>query len=164
MFLGLNENVEVLTWRFTKSTSSSEIEDLLQTLKSRLDKEGKTLEMVVVDDCCHVANVYERFFPGVKIKLDLFHACMRVVQTISKSHSFSKTFSGKLSMIFRRNGDLDSERTMSTPCSDEIEANLERLLFVWREKLSKAETLHQLENLRKHIRKGCLSDIPPGRR
>ena len=50
---------------------------------------------------------------------------------------------------------------MSTPCPDEIEANLERLLFVWGGKLSK-ETLHQIENLRKHIQKGCLSDIPVG--
>ena len=117
--------------------------------------------MVVVDDCCHVANVYKRFFPAVKIRLDLFHACIRVVQTIPKTHSYSKKFSGELSMIFRRNGDLAAERTMSTPCSDEIEANLERLLFAWNAELSN-ETLHQLENLRKHIRKGCLSDIPPG--
>ena len=50
---------------------------------------------------------------------------------------------------------------MSTPCPDEIESNLERLLFVWREKL-KTETLLQIENLRKHIKKGCLSEIPVG--
>ena len=86
---------------------------------------------------------------------------MRVVQTIPKSRSLSKAFSGELLLIFRQNGDLDSERTMKTPCSDVIEANLEQLLFAWREKLSE-ETLHQQENLRKHIQRGCLSDILPG--
>ena len=40
VFLGLNENGEVLTWRFTKSTASSEIEDLLKELKTRFDRQG----------------------------------------------------------------------------------------------------------------------------
>ena len=161
VFLGLNEHGEVLTWRYTRSTVSSEIEDLLKELKDRLDKVDISLKMILVDDCCHVVHLYNRIFPGVKVKLDLFHACMRVVQTISKSESHSKKFARELSMIFRQNGDLGDERTMSTPCPDEIEANLERLLFVWGEKLSK-EMLHQIENLRKHIQKGCLSDIPVG--
>lgn len=161
VFLGLNENGEVLTWSFTKSTSSSEIEDLLKELKNRFDKAGISLKMIIVDDCCHVVNLYGKIFPTVKVKLDLFHACMRIVQTIPKSDSHSKKFAGEMSMIFRQNGDLGDERTMSTPCPDDIEANLERLLFVWNEKLSR-ETLYQIENLRKHILKGCLSDIPAG--
>ena len=32
VFLGLNENGEVLTWRFTKSTAYSEIDDLIKEL------------------------------------------------------------------------------------------------------------------------------------
>ena len=83
------------------------------------------------------------------------------VQSISKKDSYGKQFSSELSLNLRRNGDLGTERTTSTPGSDEIEANLERLLFSWKDRLSK-ETLHQLECLRKHIQKGCLSDIPPG--
>lgn len=142
VFLALNEYGEVLTWRFTKSTSSLEIEDLLKELKIRFDKAGITLKMVVVDDCCHVANLYERIFPGVKVKLDLFHACMRIVQTFPKSDSQHKKFSGEVSMIFRRDDDLNDERSMSTPCPEEIEANIERLLFVWQEKLN-GETIHQ---------------------
>ena len=161
VFLGLNENGEVLTWRFTKSTAYSEIDDLIKELKTRFDREGVPLEMIIVDDCCHVRNLYERIFPGVKIRLDLFHACSRIVQTISKKDSYGKQFSSELSLILRRNGDLGTERTTSTPGSDEIEANLERLLFSWKDRLPK-ETLHQLECLRKHIQKGCLSDIPPG--
>lgn len=71
VFLALNENGEVMAWRFTKSTSFSEINDLLKDLKCRLDKTGVTLEMVLVDDCCHVKNLYEQIFPGAKICLDV---------------------------------------------------------------------------------------------
>ena len=151
----LNENGEVLTWRFTRSNAASEIEGLLKELKTRFDRLGVPLEMIIVDDCCHVRNLYERIFPGVKIRLDLFHACSRILQTISKKDSYAKQFSSELSLILRRNGDLGTERTTSTPGSDEIEANLERLLFSWKDRLPK-ETLHQLECLRKHIQRGCL--------
>lgn len=82
VFLGVNENGEVVTWRFTKSTSATEIKDLLEQYRERLVKAGVTLEMVLVDDCCHVRSLYENVFPGVKIGLDIFHACSRVVQTL----------------------------------------------------------------------------------
>lgn len=55
-----------------------------------------------------------------------------MVQTVPKSEDFSKQFADEFSLIFRQNGDLGSQRTKSTPCPDEIESNLERLLFVWR--------------------------------
>lgn len=66
VFLALNENGEVMAWRFTKSTSFSEIYDLLKDLKCRLDKTGVTLEMVLVDDCCHVRNFTNKYFRGPK--------------------------------------------------------------------------------------------------
>ena len=60
----------------------------------------------------------------------------------------------------RRHGDLDEERTKSTASPEEIEANMECVLFEYT-KLPQA-TVNAIENLRGHIRKGCLSDIPPG--
>ena len=115
VFLALNENGEVMAWRFTKSTLFSEIVDLLKDLKCRLDKTGVSLEMVLVDDCCHVKNLYQQIFPGAKIRLDLFHACMRVVQTIPKGDSFGTKFSKELSVNFssrrrprRRKTNVDS--------------------------------------------------------
>ena len=62
VFLALNENGEVMAWRFTKSTSFSEILDLLKDLKCRLDKAGVSLEMVLVDDCCHVKKLVRTNF------------------------------------------------------------------------------------------------------
>lgn len=130
VFLGLNENGQVLTWKFTKTTAASEIIDTLKELKDRFNRSDTNLEMIIVDDCCHVKNLYEQTFLGVRVRLDLFHACMRVVQTVPKSDDFSKQFANEFSLIFRQNGDLGSERTKSIPCPDEIESNLERLLFV----------------------------------
>ena len=46
VFLGVNENGEVLTWRFTKSTASSEIEDLLKELK-KIRQVEVPLEMII---------------------------------------------------------------------------------------------------------------------
>ena len=109
VFLTLNENGEVMAWRFTKFTSFSEIYDLLKDLKCRHNNAGVTLEMVLVDDCCHVKNLYEQIFPGLKIRLDLFHACMTIVQTIPKGSSFCTKFSNELSLIFRQDGDLGDE-------------------------------------------------------
>ena len=83
------------------------------------------------------------------------------LQTIPKGDSFGTKFSKELSLIFRQDGDLGDERQMLTACPMEIEANLERLLFVWTKNLNK-DTLREIEQLRKHIRKGCLSDIPAG--
>lgn len=129
VFLSVNENGEVLTWRFTKSTSATEITDILEQYKERLDRVGEALEMILVDDYCHVRNLYEGIFPGVKIRLDIFHACSRVVQTIPKSDSNRKQFSNEFSLIIRKNNDLNHERTMNTASPEEIDANIERLLF-----------------------------------
>ncbi|CAH3039500.1 unnamed protein product [Porites lobata] len=117
VFLGVNENGEVMIWKFTKTTSSSEIIDSLKELKERLDKASTNLKMIIVDDCCHVMHLYGQIFPGIKVRLDLFHACMRVVQTVRKSEDYSKQFANEFSLIFRQNGDLGNERTMSRTLS-----------------------------------------------
>lgn len=96
-----------------------------------------------------------------EICLDLFHACMRIVQTIPKGSSFCTKFSHEFSLIFHQDGDLGDERKMSTACPIEIESNLERLLFIWTKNLNK-DSLSEIEHLRKHIHKGCLSGIPVG--
>ena len=77
-----------MTWRFTKTTSSLEIIDMLKELKERHDRAGKKVELIIVDDCCHTKNLYEQTFSGVKLRLDLFRACMRVIQTVPKSEAY----------------------------------------------------------------------------
>ena len=115
---------------------------------------------MIVDDCCHVRNLYERIFSGVKIRLDLFHACSRIVQTISKKDSYGKQFSSELSLILSRNGDLGTERTTSTPGLDEIEANLERLLFSWKDRsIPPGCGTEKNERLHRHINRSLLCGV-----
>lgn len=45
VYLTLNEKGELLGWRLTKSTKFSEIEDLLQGIKQRLDSKDKTINV-----------------------------------------------------------------------------------------------------------------------
>ena len=65
LYVGLNENGEVVMWRLTRSTSLDEIDDLVLDLKERLTTSRDNLEMIIVDDCCPVKNVYHRYFSRV---------------------------------------------------------------------------------------------------
>ncbi|XP_078346062.1 uncharacterized protein LOC144631498 isoform X2 [Oculina patagonica] len=147
-------------WRLTRSTSCDEIDDLVLDLKERLTICGDTLEMIVVDDCCHIKNFYHRFFPNIPVKLDIFHAVQRIIKTLPKGTIESLTFSKEVGLVFRKDGDVGQDRMFPTPDPECIESNLEQLLFKWKEKLP-AATLNAIENVRQHVRKGCLSGIPP---
>ena len=158
--VGLNENGEVVMWRLTTSTSCDEIDDLVLDFKERLTISGDTLEMIVVDDCCHVKNFYHRFFPHVSVKLDIFHAVQRIIKTLRKGTVESHKFSKEVGLVFRKDGDVGEDRMFPTPDPECIESNLEQLLFKWKRKLS-GPTLNAIENVREHVRRGCLSGIPP---
>ena len=72
------------------------------------------MKTIIEDDCLPRCKFLSTNFPGIEVKLDLFHACMRVVQAFPKSDSQHRKFASEFSMVFRRNGDLGDERTMST--------------------------------------------------
>ena len=166
VFIVLNENGEIVDWRLTKSTAFNEISDVLTSLKERLHRKETSLTMICIDDCCKNRNQYQKLFPDAEIKLDLFHACQRVLRTIEPGPSHLRYQFGKeFGLIFRQRNDLDETRTRDTANVTEIEANLESLLERWRNVPSScltSETLKQIQNLREHIKKGCLSGIPPG--
>ena len=84
LFIGLNEDGEVVAWRLTKSTSFREVQDTLTEVKNRLSVSRKLLKMVVVDDCCSVRASFQSVFPEAFVKLDLYRACQRFVKTLSK--------------------------------------------------------------------------------
>lgn len=106
----------------------------------------------------------------MKIKLDLFHAVQRVTSTLDKRHPLFRSFCDDLRGTFRREGDSGSKRTMSTPDSDKIEANLKSLVRKWSsvealllgKPLMNHETRKAISNLLRHVEKGCLSAIPVG--
>lgn len=158
LFIGLNENGEVVAWRLTKSTSFREVQDTLTELKNRLSASGKLLNILVVDDCCSVRASYKSVFPEAFVKLDLYHACQRFVKTLSKGLPKTQQLSKEFGLMFRANGDTGPERERATPDEETIESNLEMFLKK-RESQLPVATMESIKNLRKHIRKGCCSEL-----
>ena len=131
-------------------------------LKEKLSTE---LKRVVVDDCCKVRALYQSVFPGVEVKLDIFHAIQRVTRAIPKGSEFSKKFTKDLGMIFRQKSDCGEVREMATPSHPVILQNVDNFIKRWSTFLSldgMNRALLEIDHLRAHIRKGCLSDIKPG--
>lgn len=89
LYIGLNENGEVLMWRLTRTTDCNEIDDLVLDFKERMTASGETLDMILVDDCCHVRNFYHRYFPQASVNLDIFHAVQRIVKTMPTERNSS---------------------------------------------------------------------------
>ena len=128
-------------------------------------KIGNELKRVVVDDCSKVKALYQSVCPGVEVKLDIFHTVQRVTKVTPQGSDFSKKFSKDLGMIFRQNGDFGEFREMATPPQAVILENLENFSKRWSAFLSLEgmnRALLEIDHLRVHIRKGCLSDLKPG--
>lgn len=71
--------------------------------------------------------------------------------------------------MFRRENDKEKERKQDTPSSEDMLENLKRFLLKRKdmkhsddEDVLTASTVHEINCLKKHIEKGCLSNIPPG--
>ena len=120
LFIAMNEKGEVVAWRLTTSTGFSEIEDILNRLKLRLDNSDSKLEVICVDDCCRVRNKYHQIFPEAEVKLDLFHACQRVVRTMPVTNCLYNDAVKSFIQIFRHNNDQGDTRIKSTPEKDVI--------------------------------------------
>jgi len=99
------------------------------------------------------------------VKLDIFHACQRVIRCLPNKHILKRQFAKEFGFIFREKDDLGEQRLKNTPNERTIEENLDDLLKKWNSFTGSyltEESLKQIEALRAHIRKGCVSDIPPG--
>lgn len=81
----------------------------------------------------------------------------------------SSAFINDLKLVFRAEGDSEEERKMSTPNEATILRNVELLQQRWKdikydsdEAVLNPDVCNEIEKLKKHINKGCLSRIPPG--
>ena len=165
LFICLNKLGEVVAWRLTKTTTFSEIEDILVEVQEKNSLRGTTVDLVCVDDCCRVRNKYNQVFPNVAVKLDLFHACQRITKTFSRNNALYNDVTKEFVQIFRDDSDQGKTHLKNTPSKEKIERNLNSFMDRWsnipQSPLTNA-TFTEVTNLRQHIRKGCLSDIPPG--
>ena len=165
LFIVLNEHGNIFNWRLTKGTAFNEIDDLLIDLRDRLLIEKHPIETVCIEDCCENRQKYQSVFPSADVKLNLFHALQTVMRSLPKNHVLNSQFSKEFLLIFRENGDVGEQRLRSTPSEYQIEENLDGLLRKWtsmRGTCLTQESLLKIDSLRVHIRRGCLSRIPPG--
>ena len=138
------------------------------TIHGRLQSQHQAVKVVYIDNCCQWrAKIQSVFGSHVQVLLDVFHAVQRVSKTISKRHPFHTRCLHDLRLAFRAPGDFYETCTKPTPQPDEIVKNLE--MFVkWHDikfndqKVISDATLTEVENLKVHVRKGCLSNIKVG--
>ena len=168
MFCILNENGTVLAWQLTKGTAFDNVKDLLKNLKGRFDRQKNNVKLCIIDNCCAwKGKLQEVFGSEMVVKLDLFHAVQRIVKCIPKRHPFAYHCCQAFRLVFRDPSDTGEKRSLQTPPEVMLE-NIDNFLKTWKD-ISHANqavltvaAIKEIENLKKHVRKGCLSSIPVG--
>lgn len=167
LFCVTNELGQVLTWKLTKSVAFSAVINSLFKLKERLGQQGKLLKEFYVDNCCSWrAKLQQVFGENLKVYLDLFHAVKRVSSTISKKHPLHYECTKALSLVFRDHTDQGQIRQKATPSPTVMLENMRAFEEQWKGQTTdgkSAATSEEISRLCKHIEKGCLSGIKPGR-
>ncbi len=170
LFILINDKGEVLYWQLTKGTAFSTVQDGLKSLNDRIIGHKKLVEIILIDNCCTWRKkLVEMFGEQTQIKLDLFHAVKRVSSAASKKHPAFHPFLNDFRLVFRSLGDSGLCRTKSTPPPHVLLSNLESFLKKWTNISQQMPTpiltqavQKQINQLRQHMEKGCLSCIPPG--
>ena len=120
-----------------------------------------------IDNCCKWNQRIKDIFPATNVKQDLFHAVQRFCKTLKKEHSIHRELAQDYGKIFRNPKDTRDIRNMDTPDKKILLENLENFLKKWKDrecngdKILNNEHLKEIEKIREHMMKGCLSNIPP---
>ena len=166
VFLVLNNEGKVISWQFTNGTSFCYIQTLLKNLKQRFERLGTTIQKITIDNCCQWRNKLQDLFGSdVTVCLDIFHAVQRVSRTLPKKHKLFHQCINDLRFVFRTDGDIGLKRCKATPLPNEMLSNIENFVKKWKNEtysILSSETLHEIEKLKVHIKKGCLSSIEVG--
>ena len=112
-------------------------------------------------------------FPNIAVKLDPFHAIQRVIKKIPKKKGCTETTTQlrrqiilSLKNIFREPADKGEQRRMDTPSPEIILKNIDNFMRQWKTvefnsiPLLPSSAVHEIEKLKGHVTKGCLSGIP----
>lgn len=157
----------VLSWQFTNSTSFDEVEKLLSNLHKR--HEINDIKEIIIDNCCHWRKKLQSVFGNsTKVYLDLFHAVQRVTRILSKKHPLYSKCVNDFRLIFRAAGDNGIKRHFPTPSPKVLIENADKFVAKWSTiqhdglVLLNSKAVHEVEKLKEHMRKGCLSNIGVG--
>jgi hypothetical protein len=169
MICVMNEIGCVIAWQLTLGTAFDKVEDLLKGLHSRFQNQGRNVKLCFTDNCCTWKRKLQSVFgKELNVKLDLFHAVQRVVNKISKRHPFSFNCAQAFSLILRQPHDHGESRKENTPDPETMNKQLDNFVLTWKDVIYldkpvlTLDALKEIKNLREHINKGCLSNIPPG--
>ena len=168
-FIIFNREGKIVSWQYTKSSGFDQVHVLLQAVAKRGTSQGTEVKTIYVDNCCQWRNKLQEIFgERCQVKLDVFHAVQRVVQRIPKRHPFHAPCARDMGIVFREAQDQGPARTKATPSPTILLANLDSFIKRW-ENVSfdgnpvlTVNALSELDKLKVHIRKGCLSGIPVG--
>ena len=123
------------------------------------------LEEIFVDDCFKSRNKLQNIFgSNVRIMLDIFHATQRITKKFSRNH-YLKSFK----LVFRADSDTGETRKAPTLDPKTLENNIDKFVEQWSSRISgerpilNEPLIKAINNLRVHVRRGCLSNIQPGR-
>ncbi|KAG0694810.1 hypothetical protein DFH29DRAFT_1006019 [Suillus ampliporus] len=82
----LNEENQIISWRFCQTRTNAEITELLQGLKHRHDILNiPQPRMMVADNCCQVRNAVISAMPETDSKLDVWHFGARYIAVMLQS-------------------------------------------------------------------------------
>ena len=168
LFIVLNNEGKVVTWQLTNGTSFSQVKVLLENLVKRSG--SQEINTIYIDDCCKLREKIKTVFgPTVSVKLDLFHAVQRITRTLSRKHALARQCIEELRLVFRSKGDSGKERLSQTPSVPIISENFDAFAAKWKNvaddggvKLFSTDTTKAVQNLKRHVSAGCLSNIPKG--
>jgi len=158
-----------MQWNFTKSEQFDEVKDVFKQLSERFNRQGKKISGIYTDSCCKWAWKLNNIFPEVPVKLDLFHAVQRLTSKIPKRTKYHAEILRSYSLVFRDPKDLGDQRMVNTPEPEILMQNLKKFEREWKDvkddnghSVLNSDALKEIKNIKVHILKGCLSDIPPG--
>lgn len=166
VFIVMNEKGEVITWQFTKTKGYDEIALLLKKLKQRVASQGSKITYIDLDDCCHLRDKLCQTFGAITVRLDLFHAVQRLTRCIVKKHKQAYTCLQQLKMVFREDGDIQTDRAKPTPSPEIMLQKLNGFCEYWSnngDNVLRPSFYQEVRKLKSHIIQGCLSGIPVGR-
>ena len=164
LLLIIDENQCVTSWKMTEDLTLNELSEFLVEIKNKYTN----LKYIVTDECCQ--EIYSEIFGEIDVKLHIHHALEKIANLFPKRNIClnTKTFLRNFSLIFREPDDLGSLQTKPTPHQSVIFENLEKFLAAHQTFLSGLNTskfdefAEQLNNIKTHIEKGCLSNIDCG--